>query len=419
VEQLPRGDFNTWSTSSTTIEPEVESSPALSAALTFGNELLNDIQPKGILTDSYSGLDLWNSVTQLNVPNDERHEQQPDLRAPLNDILGGETYFPSYMEPSYHVARLTPNQYSQTLLAESISQPPSTISRQMHPGPNQDDTGPSHEKHLGMSSNVLGSFLMADDDELDQGLCTEIIEGRIKLVDVIRAGVRTLASSLRPSQKITPAREHGPCCEVDSMNGRDSPHASQAPNLSTFRNPRGRGSHVDLHLNHIRVNRYCFVAACLANAPLIGVSPEKACGPNSSSPFYLPYTPEGDIGHTIAKFSNLKEDLRPCGPQICIDHRVYIDLLPFPVFRERVLALLASAPHILNEAGLSEDLDNDGLVCWGSSAQSGSGASWDRRSWEAKPWFLKKWWMLTGGEDGEMYRQAKWWREMRGQKSDV
>lgn len=76
---------------------------------------------------------------------------------------------------------------------------------------------------------------------------------------------------------------------------------------------------------------------------------------------------------------------------------------------------------MIDEDDLCADLQNDGLICWGSSlgggsAAMGSGAPWDARSWEAQSWFLRKWWILIGGAEGEIYKQTRWWCEMRGER---
>jgi len=103
-------------------------------------------------------------------------------------------------------------------------------------------------------------------------------------------------------------------------------------------------------------------------------------------------------------------------------HHPYIDVLPFPTFRERLIKLACAGEPMIDEDELCKDLENDGLICWGSSlgggsAAMGSGAPWDLRSWEAQDWFMKKWWILIGGAEGEIYKQTQWWCEMRGERS--
>jgi hypothetical protein len=143
------------------------------------------------------------------------------------------------------------------------------------------------------------------------------------------------------------------------------------------------------------------------------------------SPFHASYLCN-DIKDSILEtpslssmFSHIKPDLRPCKRQITITHPLYIDALPFPSFRKRIIALRNVEPKIMDERELWSDIGKQGLVCWGTAGPNGSGAPWDRRSWEVKGWFLKKWWMITGGIDGEMGSQSRWWCEMRGETSEV
>ena len=119
-------------------------------------------------------------------------------------------------------------------------------------------------------------------------------------------------------------------------------------------------------------------------------------------------------------FSCLKPDLRPTKEQITISHPSYVDCLPFPEVRSRIIELLAHDPPLFDEDEFWHDVEKDALMCWGSiSVRPGNhtaagGAPWDARSWEAKTWFLAKWSFVVGGEDGELSRSSAWWREMRG-----
>ena len=151
-------------------------------------------------------------------------------------------------------------------------------------------------------------------------------------------------------------------------------------------------------------------------------------GSGGRSPFFSSALTNMRISQAsiASSYESLKPDLRPCIAQITQEHALYIDTFPFPVFRERILALRAcvinspegSGKDVFDETDLTRDLDNDGIVCWGSDSRRGTGTPWDHRSWEFRPWFLKKWWMLTGGLEGEIGRQSAWWAEMRGDEFD-
>lgn len=180
----------------------------------------------------------------------------------------------------------------------------------------------------------------------------------------------------------------------------------------------------DLHTNTIRVTQMSFVSAVLYNATMLGITAPEMFSHDTESHFYTIATRRASCATTEdaaaqhAALVDIKEDLKPTQNQLTLRHHPYIDTLPFRVFRERLIALINAQPPIINTAELCHDLQSDGVICWGSSAGAGtghSGAPWDIRSWEVRPWFLKKWWMLTEGVDGEMYQQARWWCEMRGE----
>jgi hypothetical protein len=175
--------------------------------------------------------------------------------------------------------------------------------------------------------------------------------------------------------------------------------------------------------NHIRINHVSFIAACLANLSQLGVSSKAASLDDCESPFFRPALSreihEGMSSAIQTTFGHLKPDLQPRAAQISFNHHPYIDVLPLPDFRERVITLLSLPLPCFDEEELCSDLLNDGLICWGSNAGAGSGAPWDARSWEVAPWFMKKWWMLLGGKMGAMYQQTQWWRAIRGIHTEI
>lgn len=255
-------------------------------------------------------------------------------------------------------------------------------------------------------------LLMLNDDEEAGHHSEAIIGSAFTLSDIVRAGVKSLALN---TSNIPHGRHPDLVYEprntdnvVDSGSGSGYLHPQDYHPV-----PRSSNSLPDPLRNHIRINQLALKAACLTNASLLGVAADRVLTRRCRSPFYLP---DQDVEATRAIFVDTKQDLRPCPSQIFNDHHIYIDLIPFPVFRDRVLALRATSPPILDEIELMQDLDKDGLICWGSSAGIGSGTPWDMRSWEVRPWFLRKWWMLCGGPEGQMSSQSRWWCEMRGEE---
>jgi hypothetical protein len=166
------------------------------------------------------------------------------------------------------------------------------------------------------------------------------------------------------------------------------------------------------YINHIRINRQCLYAACHRNVLQIGVPIHLAETPGYPSPFYQPHP--SSVNQTAT--SVFRPDLQPSIIQRTIPHEIYIDVIPFPTWRDRVINLLSLSPPGFDEMELKRDLDKDGLICWGSLNGRGSGAPWDRRSWEAQQWFLDKWWFII--KDTEVDNQSAWWRMMRGEDEE-
>ncbi|KPM44692.1 hypothetical protein AK830_g1829 [Neonectria ditissima] len=119
-----------------------------------------------------------------------------------------------------------------------------------------------------------------------------------------------------------------------------------------------------------------------------------------------------------ARFRNLTPDLRPCDLQLTFAHHPYIDVLPFKSFRENIIKALDHDPPLIDEDVLCRDV-LAGMVCWGSQHNTlgmGVAVPWDVRCWEPSVWFLHKYRHLVGEWDGEMWRGARRWHSMRGER---
>lgn len=169
-------------------------------------------------------------------------------------------------------------------------------------------------------------------------------------------------------------------------------------------------------------------AAVMDNTLAIGVmnGPEAIFADESGSPFNKDWvSSKGSIqlSQIRSKFSGAPRDLQPVDVQITVEHHVYLDVIPFPSFRDRALRAIAQDPPLLDEDDLCRDIcSNEGLVVWGSQGNSrGMEAArpWDMRSWEPKPWFLRKYHFLVGGWEDEMWRAARWWHMMRNERIPV
>lgn len=193
---------------------------------------------------------------------------------------------------------------------------------------------------------------------------------------------------------------------VEDGNGHSSPgtHLHQHPGATASYSP---------YRNVLHLARISYFAALFANFSSLGFDFALFLDENSKSPFHggLP------DGGTVE--ADVPPSLRPISSQLSVPHHPYIDSLPFPTFRRRILAALSTDPPLLDEDDLCIDLMvRDGLVCWGSCDQGGMdrGTPWDSCSWQAKGWFLRKWWWLIGGKDGELWSSSRWWASQRGEQ---
>ncbi|KAJ5546899.1 hypothetical protein N7494_004484 [Penicillium frequentans] len=232
----------------------------------------------------------------------------------------------------------------------------------------------------------------------------DYVRQKFSLEDILAAGIRALSEGNRQPNKEAPSNI------TYRMNREES--SEQTHRL--FSETRSEQHLPDLHMNTIQLTTMSFVTACFANAGMLGLSPEALCDFATQSPFYQTTN--------TGQFFHIKPLLQPSTTQLSNPHHPYLDILPFPAFRNRVIRLLQIQPPPFDPAQLCNDLKNDGIICWGSTKRdkrdsAGSGVPWDIRSWEIRDWFLKKWWILFDGPDGEMYQHSRWWCELRGESS--
>ncbi|TAQ86326.1 hypothetical protein B7494_g5340 [Chlorociboria aeruginascens] len=262
--------------------------------------------------------------------------------------------------------------------------------------------------------DVIDHFLQGD-NTANETLKRRILEAKVSLLDIMQAGLNALSKNddsqvpqAKSSEKECTATPKLITDKIILLENSNQDPAKRLP---------------DIHVNNISIKQFLFTAACVANAHALWPSiPITACD-DQESPFFRESVSEEIAQMSCSRdFLHLKTHLRPCASQLIYTHHPYIDVLPFPTFRERVIKLACTESPIIDEDELCRDLENDGLICWGSTHNgtneaTGSGAPWDVRSWEAQPWFLKKWWILIGGAEGEIYKQTQWWCELRGDQS--
>jgi hypothetical protein len=265
---------------------------------------------------------------------------------------------------------------------------------------------------------IISQLLQQEGLILDEKTRLQILEKKIDLQSILKAGLEALSHETLVDVDCSTPHDNGEGCATNSTQLRTD-------KILVLHNANKEyvASLPDIRRNNIRIKQVLFTAACVANATSLGLSLESLnCG-SAESPFFRDSVSEPAAKTAcLSDFPDLKTHLRPCATQLMYRHHPYIDVLPFPTFRERLIKLACAGEPMIDEDELCKDLENDGLICWGSSlgggsAVAGSGAPWDIRSWEARDWFMKKWWILIGGAEGEIYKQTQWWCEMRGERS--
>ncbi|KAL4935946.1 hypothetical protein BDV06DRAFT_228335 [Aspergillus oleicola] len=193
----------------------------------------------------------------------------------------------------------------------------------------------------------------------------------------------------------------------------------------------------DPQLNTLRIQHSSFYAAILANSRAIFLVNNEVLKEDSQSPYSIDHA----TGHKPADLPSAREtfnkliphDLRPTDPQFMHPHHPYIDVIPFPSFRHRMIAAVTADPPLIDETEMCADMDAEAFICWGGMGRvqgsrtsggsceaegygdMGAEVPWDMRSWEPQVWFLRKYWFLVGGWDDEMWKNARWWAGMRGE----
>ncbi|KAF7563780.1 hypothetical protein G7046_g325 [Stylonectria norvegica] len=177
----------------------------------------------------------------------------------------------------------------------------------------------------------------------------------------------------------------------------------------------------DLHINNIGLDRWCVVGALIQNCLHVGMTMAMFCSDDAISPFFRleadgPAEDSSIVGTVQRVFKTLHYDLRPTREQIVRSHHPFIDAIPFRDLRDN---LIKQEMTDSDEDEFFHDALNH-LTCWGGAvgAQAGGqpGSPLDSRSWEASEMFLHKWSHIVGGDDGELTRQSRWWKSIRGER---
>ncbi|KAL2019776.1 hypothetical protein VTK56DRAFT_9220 [Thermocarpiscus australiensis] len=231
----------------------------------------------------------------------------------------------------------------------------------------------------------------------------------------IRSRTPTLDGSSSPtatntSQSVLPGQD-----EVDGAVILTSPQQvtkvrnliRQAYENYLLNTPRPTHLHIVIGLNVLN--------AVARNAVSMGFDPQRLCSDESVSPYGQP-GPWPPARHRAAlPLPSCPDSLRPTALQRTTVHHPWIDLFPFPRFRDNVLRAVAA--DVLDEDELCCNImdvspenmsDRVGLIVWGES--------WDRWGWEASVPFLRKWgWLVR--DCPEILEGTNRWRERRGERA--
>lgn len=180
-------------------------------------------------------------------------------------------------------------------------------------------------------------------------------------------------------------------------------------------------------MNTLRIDTLCSVQALIENCLQVGITRAMFCSDDAVSPFFRPGADDDsspdppeeqqqqhrvDLVASVQRgFRSLHFDLRPTRTQVTAHHHPFIDAIPIKEVRDN---LIRYQDQIDEDDFFHDSLNH--MTCWGSVEGAHTGSPWDSRSWEASEIFLQKWWLVVGGEDGELTRQSRWWRALRGER---
>lgn len=157
--------------------------------------------------------------------------------------------------------------------------------------------------------------------------------------------------------------------------------------------------------------------AMFRNAEALGFPTHGLCADDYISPFneHGPHT----LTAAPVPLESCPAGLRPTAVQRRHPHHPWIDLFPFPRFRDNVV--LAVEAGLLDEDELCLDLTETETVCMSEGNQPalivwGDGS--DGGGWEVNAAFVRRWgWLLRGCAD--MMAATNYWRAKRGEKRIV
>ncbi|KAM0355089.1 hypothetical protein ACHAPU_000946 [Fusarium lateritium] len=170
-------------------------------------------------------------------------------------------------------------------------------------------------------------------------------------------------------------------------------------------------TYLDYTMNAPRLSNLPFLIslnvniAIAKNATLLGFDRTTMCSYDAISPFNQEGPPQPSF--------NPPQVLEPTGVQRDVLHHPWLDIFPFPRFRDNIIQAVDA--EVMDDDDLCmdiaeanlENVERPSLIVWGDASLP--------HSWEASPWFLRKWgWLLQGCP--EMLEATNKWRHSRGER---
>jgi len=140
---------------------------------------------------------------------------------------------------------------------------------------------------------------------------------------------------------------------------------------------------IDTH--HLTIHGMATIAAMITNASILAVPCSRGLV----------------VEIHIIPSESLPLSLAPTPAQATIPHYPYIDLLPIPALRDKLVA----ANAIIDVKEMWRDLSAGNVRVWGA-------CPWEEFGWEIEERFAVKWWFLM---DEKVLRSTNFWRVNRGE----
>lgn len=146
----------------------------------------------------------------------------------------------------------------------------------------------------------------------------------------------------------------------------------------------------------------------------LAISMEQLLNKAARSPFVGYHDPYGnfvgpgyEVEQVIARIRVSMPSLAPLEIQRSVPHHPYIDLMPFPEFRQAILEQLRDNPYSINQVELCQDLEDGGLRLRGQYPYQPTG-------YELTEAFAAKWGYLFLGE--QVIAATNFWRGLRNER---